>query len=84
MREHVDEARRNCQSFGVNDGRRNSATQVSDGGDSITFYPYVCFYRRPTSSVINSATPDNDVELLLRDCEAGTSLRVRQDCQRQN
>ena len=80
MGKHVDEARCDCQSFGVDDVSGSSATQIPDCGDSITLQPHVCCDWRTARSVINGAAFDNDVELLLRNC-ARRSLPVSDDCQ---
>lgn len=83
MREHVNEARGDCEAFGVNDRWRVTATQISNGSDSIALEPYVCSYRRTTSSVIDHAIADDDVKLLLRGC-ARILLRVGHERQRKD
>ena len=62
VREHVDEARRDGESLGIDNGWRRGPAQIADGGDAIAFDSDVGFDRCATSAVIESATSDDDVE----------------------
>ena len=62
VREHVDEARRDGESFGIDDNWRRGPAQIADGGDAIAFDAHVGFARCASSAVVESAASDDDVE----------------------
>jgi hypothetical protein len=65
VREHVDKARRDGQTFSVNDCCCGSTAQISNGGDSITLDSHIGSDWRTTSSVVNRTAANDEVELLL-------------------
>ena len=62
MREHVDEARRYGETFGIHNRGCCGPTQVADGCDAVAFYSYIGPPRWAATAVIDSAAFDNDVE----------------------
>ena len=62
MREHVDEARRDGESLGIDNGWRRGPAQIADGGDAIAFDSDVGFDWRATTAVIDGAAFDDHIE----------------------